>query len=148
MSGAAPEVLLYAMLLGVGLGTVFTGFEVLRAVLAFGKVLTFLLDIAFCVTAAAASFILALAVADGTLRLYQLACEGIGFACVYLTLTCAVQSVLRRLMRWMAGVGEKVRRRADAVGRKILRRKPKRMGQSGKKGGFFWMRLKKSEKKT
>ena len=68
MSGIAPEVLLYAMLLGVVLGAVFTGFEVLRTVLAFGKVLTFLLDIAFCVTAAAASFILALAVADGTLR--------------------------------------------------------------------------------
>ena len=148
MSGVAPEVLLYAMLLGVGLGAVFTGFEVLRTVLAFGKVLTFMLDTAFCVTAAAASFILALAVADGTLRFYQLACEVLGFACVYLTVTCAVRSVLRRLMRWAAGTGEKVRRRADAVGRKILRRKPKWIGQSGKKGGFFGIRLKKSKKKT
>lgn len=148
MNSVAPEVLLYSLLLGAGLGLLFTALEMLRILLALGRIITFLTDVFFCTVSAGVSFILALSVSGGSMRFYQLGSEILGFACVYLTLTYAVRRFLPRLIRLFERIGEKVRRRTDTVVKKILRKKTERKLVRRKKRGFFNLRSKKNEKKT
>ena len=144
MNMPAPEVLFYALLLGTALGVVFTVFEAVRLLLSLGKTVTFLADVCFCVLAAAASFILALADTGGVLRLYQVVCEGLGFSAVHLTLTYAVRTFLPRLMRFVSKTYASRRRMTDrGRGKKRQKWQPAPAGK-GKKHRFFGFRLKKS----
>ena len=97
MNMPAPEVLFGALLLGVGLGAVYTVLEAVRILLSLKKAVTFLLDVFFCLAAAAASFLFALADTGGVLRFYHVLLAAVGFAAVNLTVTYFLCGVLRRL---------------------------------------------------
>lgn len=148
MSSVAPEVLFFSLLLGAGLGIIFTAFEMFRIVLMLRRWVTFLMDVLFCAVCSAVSFLLALGVSGGVMRFWQLGCEGLGFACVYVTLTYAVRRFLPKILRALRRVGEKARRRGDAVGKKFRRKKPERKPCAENKRRFFRLSSKKSEKKT
>lgn len=148
MSSVAPEVLFFSLLLGVGLGMIFTAFEIFRIVLMLRRWVTFLMDLLFCAVCSAASFLLALGISGGVMRFWQLGCEALGFACVYMTLTYAVRRFLPKILRALRRISEKARRRGEAVGKKFQRKKTERKPGAEKKRGFFRVRSKKSEKKT
>ena len=128
MSGVAPEAIALSLLLGVLLGLVFAAVEALRVLLSLGRIATAALDLLFALLAAVSTFILALAVAKGSLRFFQAACEIIGFLCVELS---------QRLCRWLIRVGIF-----------FLRKKHPSKAESEKKRGFFGNKAKKNEKKT
>lgn len=148
MISAAPEALLWSLLLGAGLGLLFTALEIIRIVLSLGRVMTFLLDVLFCAVSAGTTFILALAVSAGNLRFYQLGCEILGFACVFLTLTYAVRRFLPGLIQRLERFGERVSKGTIAVAEKILRKRTEIKPTSEKKCGFFGFLSKKNEKNT
>lgn len=148
MSSISPEAILLCLLLGAILGLLFTGLEALRILLSLGRIATAVLDILFCVVTAVLSFILALAVSRGSLRFFQAACEIIGFLCVNLSLTHGVRCILPRFVRWARRVSKQVRRRANAVGKNILRKKAASKTDGEKKRRFFRKSMKKNEKKT
>ena len=148
MSFPAPQVLFCALLLGAGLGLVFTFFEALRIGLAFGKAAAFFLDILLCALFAVTSFLLALAVSGGSIRLYQIVCEAIGFLCVYWTVTDAVRRSMQCVVRWWASVVQKRRRFSKTDGKKNERKKRGRMRFDRRKRAFFEIRPKKIEKNT
>lgn len=115
MIGTVPAVLLYSLWLGAGLGFLFLVFEVLRLVLTFGKCMTALWDILFCLLAAAGTFLLALAAASGRLRFYQAGCEILGFWTVHTALTGPVSR----------GLKKQIRRRKRAPAGKTVRKEQK-----------------------
>lgn len=108
MSSVQPLALLYSLLFGAGLGLAFAALEALRIVLQPGRIAVFLLDAVFCLLAALVSFLLALAVANGTMRFFQAGGEILGFAAVQLTVTWALRRYLPRVRAFLLRVTKRV----------------------------------------
>ena len=70
MSGVAPEAIALSLVLGVLLGLVFAAVEAVRALFSLGRIATAALDLLFALLAALSTFVLALAVARGSLRFF------------------------------------------------------------------------------
>lgn len=113
MSGVAPEAIALSLVLGVLLGLAFAAVEAVRALFSLGRIATAALDLLFALLAALSTFVLALAVARGSLRFFQAACEIIGFLCVELSLTHAVRRLLPRLVAQLRRVSQRAGRRTD-----------------------------------
>ena len=119
MSSLQPLALLYSLLFGVGLGLVFAALESLRILFQPRRAARFLLDIAFCLLAALMSFLLALAVANGTMRFFQAGGEIVGFCAVQLTVTWALRRHLPRVRGFLLGVKRRVE---GVVSEKMLKK--------------------------
>ena len=148
MSGVAPEAIALSLVLGVLLGLVLAAVEAVRALFSLGRIATAALDLLFALLAALSTFVLALAVARGSLRFFQAACEIIGFLCGELSLTHARRRLLPRLVAQLRRVSQRAGRRLKQVGKIFLRKKHPSKPESEKKRRFFGNKAKKNEKKT
>ena len=108
MNAADPLALLYSVLFGVGIGLLFTVFEAAAILFFPGRIARFLLDIAFCLLAALASFLLVLAIANGTMRFFQAGGELLGFLAVQCTVTWAVRRFLPRCAAFLTRHAKRV----------------------------------------
>ena len=138
MSGVAPEAIALSLVLGVLLGLVFAAVEAVRALFSFGRIATAALDLLFALLAALSTFVLALAVARGSLRFFQAACEIIGFLCVELSLTHAVRRLLPRLVARLRRVSQRAGRRLKRVGKNFSAEKASIKNQKVRKAQIFW----------
>ena len=133
MSSVQPLALLYSFLLGAGLGLLFAVLEVLRILLQPGRILRFLVDLLFCLLAALTSFVLALAVANGTMRFFQAGGELLGFVCVQLTVTWAVRRFLPRVRLSAQRITKRVENFFAGKIRGICKFMPQKVKKKGKK---------------
>ena len=148
MRGLEPGGVARSVVRGVLLGLVFAAVEAVRALFSLGRIATAALDLLFALLAALSTFVLALAVARGSLRFFQAACEIIGFLCVELSLTHAVRRLLPRLVAQRRRVSQRAGRRLKRVGKIFLRKKHPSKPESEKKRRFCGNKAKKNEKKT
>ncbi len=98
----------YCCGLGFLLGLYYDIFRLLRLVLRSGKWTIFFQDVFFLVSAAVATFLFALAMVDGRLRLYLFVGEGIGFVSYHLTIgwvvirfASAVTAFILKVWHWL-----------------------------------------------
>ncbi len=147
MSGVAPEAIALSLVLGVLLGLAFAAVEAVRALFSLGRIATAALDLLFALLAALSTFVLALAVARGSLRFFQAACEIIGFLCVELSLTHAVRRLLPRLVARLRRVSQRAGRRLKRVGKFFCGKSIHQNQKVRKSADFLGIKRKKTKKR-
>ena len=97
--GVQWQGVLIACLAGVGLAAVYDGLRIFRLLLSGEKGHVVLQDFFFMVFSAFITFLVCLAASYGRIRLYLLACEGIGAGVYFLTLGQVTQRMAKGIHR-------------------------------------------------
>ena len=129
MSGIPAETLLLCLVCGVLLGFAFAVAGVFAPAVLSRQIAVAVTDVLFCLFAAVITFLLSLAVSAGHARFFQIACEGIGFLCVQVTVTHGICRFLpyaeRRLHCFRNRIFCKIRARTAEKGGSIAKKREK-----------------------
>ena len=108
--GVQWQGVLIACLAGVGLAAVYDGLRIFRLLLSGEKGHVVLQDFFFMVFSAFITFLVCLAASYGRIRLYLLACEGIGAGVYFLTLGQVTQRMAKGIHRVFCVICSWIRR--------------------------------------
>lgn len=140
MNGLSLPAACLCLWTGAALGCLFLLLKLLRLLLRGGRLMTAVMDAAFCLFCAAVAFLCALAVDKGRLRLAQVVLQGLGawgaIAALdpfVVGLARLVRKIVRRLaaaagrpVRWMVGKATKIFHKFRPKPRKVKKPGPRR----------------------